>query len=190
MTLDDGNGHAANFNALLNSSEGTWSAPVAIAGLPDGNFTVSVAATDLAGNDTAIASAGTVTIDAAPSVTIDNQVSNHSAVTLTGTLDPAIVSIGVTVGGTTFTSGAGDVVISGTNWSLALPTMADGNYAVSASATDALGNIVGADGSLLIDTVAPTVGITSGQLPKRSPTPTLPIAFGDIQPIRISLPWW
>ncbi|PZX33955.1 putative secreted protein (type I secretion substrate), partial [Cupriavidus phytorum] len=161
----DGDGNPEG-TVTADATTGEWTYSPA-GGLPDGAV-ASVTASDAAGNTSAPA---TVTIDAVPpavplitSVTDDNPVAtplnsgdstNDSTPTLVGSADPgSTISIfnGATLIGTTVadaTTGA---------WSFT-PTspLTDGPYALTATATDAAGNISAptAAFNLTVDTAAP-----------------------------------
>ncbi|MCH7330581.1 beta strand repeat-containing protein, partial [Acinetobacter modestus] len=133
-----------------NNGDGTWTLAdntlplLAIAAYP-----VTVTATDTAGNigtDT-----GTLTIDVtAPTVTFDDLTTNDATPQLTGTTDDPTATIVVTVNGINYTAtNNGD----GT-WTLAdntLPSLADGGYTVTVTATDPAGNIGLDTGTLAVD---------------------------------------
>ncbi|PZX33956.1 hypothetical protein C7416_101238, partial [Cupriavidus phytorum] len=139
--------------------------------LPDGAVSLTVTATDAAGNTSAPSTAFTLTLDATPpaipaitGATDDNPVStplasgdstNDSTPTLAGTADAgSTISIynGATLIGTTVadaTTGA---------WSFTPTTpLTDGPYALTATATDAAGNTSAptAAFNLTVDTAAP-----------------------------------
>ncbi|AMR81813.1 Ig-like domain-containing protein [Cupriavidus nantongensis] len=165
----DGDGNPEG-TVTADATTGEWTYSPA-GGLPDG-VVASVTASDAAGNTSAPA---TVTIDATPpavplitSVTDDNPVAtplnsgdstNDSTPTLSGTADAgSTISIfnGATLIGTTVadaTTGA---------WTF-IPTtpLTDGPYALTATATDAAGNISAptAAFNLTVDTVAPTATV-------------------------------
>ncbi|MDV8153941.1 Ig-like domain-containing protein, partial [Acinetobacter pittii] len=124
----------------VNNGDGTWTLPNDILPtLSEGAHSVTVTATDLAGNvgtDT-----GTVTIDTvAPVVTFPDVSTNDTTPALTGTIDDPLATIVVTVDGVDYpASNNGD----GT-WTLAdntLPALTDGPHTVSVTATDVAGNV-------------------------------------------------
>ena len=129
------------------------------------SFTLSTG-TDLAGNPiTATPTAGTtITIDnTAPVPTVDALATNDTTPTITGTTDTGIAlgtgeSLSVTLNAVTYTP---TVATDGT-WSFTVASanaLADGSYEVSATFTDATGNI-GTDTSsneLAIDSTAPVL---------------------------------
>ena len=155
-------------------TSGTWSVDLATATPGTGTLflntngtnTVSVTATDAAGNSST-AGSQTLTIDTtaptAPSVT-SATLSNSTTPLISGTAE-AGATVTVTVGGATYTTTA-----SGGTWSVDLATATpstgtlslntNGTNAVSVTATDAAGN-VSATGSqtLTIDTTAPTATV-------------------------------
>ncbi|SPA18501.1 Calcium-binding protein [Cupriavidus taiwanensis] len=165
----DGDGNPEG-TVTADATTGAWTYSPA-GGLPDG-VVASVTASDAAGNTSGPA---TVTIDAVPpavplitSITDDNPVAtplnsgdntNDSTPTLAGSADPgSAINIfnGATLIGTTVadaTTGA---------WSFTPTTpLTDGPYALTATATDAAGNISAptATFNLTVDTVAPTATV-------------------------------
>ncbi|MHA7066630.1 Ig-like domain-containing protein, partial [Azospirillum argentinense] len=147
---------------------------------PNGTNAVSATATDAAGN-TSSAGTQTLTIDTtlpdAPTVT-SAALSNSTTPTLTGTAE-ANATVTVTVGGATYTTTASGTGAWSVNLATATPTAGslslnpNGTNAVSATATDASGN-VSAPGTqtLTVDTTAPTAPTVSTAL-SNSTTPTL-----------------
>ncbi|WP_175429714.1 Ig-like domain-containing protein [Azospirillum argentinense] len=146
----------------------------------NGSNPVSATATDAAGN-TSTAGTQTLTIDTtlpdAPTVT-SAALSNSTTPTLTGTAE-ANATVTVTVGGATYTTTASGTGAWSVNLATATPTSGslslnpNGTNAVSATATDASGN-VSAPGTqtLTVDTTAPTAPTVSTAL-SNSTTPTL-----------------
>ncbi|MGK0310684.1 MAG: ATP:corrinoid adenosyltransferase, partial [Ilumatobacter sp.] len=140
--------------------EGTdWSATSTIE-LVDGEYTVSVTATDAAGN-TATATQ-TLTVDTTvPVVAItSSDLTNDTTPTITGTTEDG-ATIEVSIDGVVHTG-----VVEGTDWSVtATNELVDGDaYVVSATATDAAGNTATATQTLTVDTTQPVVAITSSAL--------------------------
>ena len=136
---------------------GSWSIAVPTA-LADGSYTVSVTATDLAGNtDT---DAQPLVVDSRTTVAVTSAtLTTDSTPTLTGTGEPG-ADITVEVGGRTMTT---TVAPDGT-WSVTVPlALADGPYAVSVTATDALRNTAATTSTLTVDTTT-SVAITSPSL--------------------------
>ncbi|WP_186464817.1 Ig-like domain-containing protein, partial [Azospirillum brasilense] len=168
------------------AANGTWSVNLATdtpaAGSlslnPNGTNTVSATATDAAGNVSAPGTQ-TLTIDTtAPNApTVTTALSNSTTPTLTGTAE-AGSTVTITVGGATYTTTATNGTWS-INLATATPTTgslnlnANGANPVSATATDAAGN-VSAPGtqSLTIDTTAPNAPTVTTALSNNT-TPTL-----------------
>ncbi|MFA3130298.1 Ig-like domain repeat protein, partial [Acinetobacter pittii] len=148
----------------VNNGDGTWTLPNDILPtLSEGAHSVTVTATDLAGNvgtDT-----GTVTIDTvAPVVTFPDVSTNDTTPALTGTIDDPLATIVVTVDGVDYPAvNNGD----GT-WTLAdntLPALTDGPHTVSVTATDVAGNVsTPVTGTVTVDATAPTLAITAADL--------------------------
>ena len=153
------------------NSSGNWSFTPQNA-LNDGPHTFTVRATDAAGNQGAPSASYPITVDTglpgAPvivSVTndvggtttlISGQTTNDNTPTLAGTTEAnSVVTIrdNGTVIGTTTSDGSG-------NWSFTpSPALGEGNHALTATVTDAAGNVSPATApfSLLVDTLPPVV---------------------------------
>ncbi|WOE35795.1 Ig-like domain-containing protein [Acinetobacter baumannii] len=148
----------------VNNGDGTWTlADNTLPALTDGPHTITVTATDAAGNvgnDTAV-----VTVDTtAPVVSFTDASTNDSTPALTGTIDDPTATVVVTVDGVDYPAvNNGD----GT-WTLAdntLPVLADGPHTVSVTATDVAGNVsTPVTGTVTVDATAPTLAITTDDL--------------------------
>ncbi|GAB4190928.1 MAG: hypothetical protein Kow00105_05130 [Phycisphaeraceae bacterium] len=172
------------FNAV-NNGDGTWVLPAGTITpeLPEGGFTVEVAATDAAGNQGTLVSPFSLTIDTPPVVTVDPLTTSDQSPQLTGTIVDAdtTAAVVITVNGNAFNAvNNGD----GT-WTLPdyiiTPLLPDGVYDVTVTATDAGGNI-GNDATsdeLVIDTTAPSVTVDS--LATSDATPELTGTVSDAQ---------
>nr|WP_321460558.1 BapA/Bap/LapF family large adhesin [uncultured Vibrio sp.] len=140
-----------------NNGDGTWTlADDTLPALADNSYTVTVTATDEAGNQGT--ATGTLEVDTVvPVVSVNDALTNDATPALTGTVDDTTASVTVTVNGTDYlATNNGD----GT-WTLAddtLPTLADNSYTVTVTATDEVGNQGTASGSLAVDTSAPSTG--------------------------------
>ncbi|NDW21292.1 BapA/Bap/LapF family large adhesin [Alteromonas hispanica] len=167
----DGNDYTAT-----NNGDGTWTlVDDAVATLAEGTYTVTVAATDAAGNT--VTNTGTVVIDTtAPTVAINDLTTNDTTPELTGTVNDPNAVVVVTIDGNDYTAtNNGD----GT-WTLAddvVATLAEGSYPTSVTATDAAGNTVTNTGTVVIDTTAPTVAIND--LTTNDTTPELTGTVND-----------
>ncbi|MFO6298552.1 Ig-like domain-containing protein [Rahnella selenatireducens] len=154
-------------------ADGSWSVTVPAADLrtlKEGDTTVSVSVTNVAGNSASAAQDATVDT-LAPTITMntiagDNVLNSAEAgadVVLSGTSTAeAGQTVTITLNGQTYTA---TVAADGT-WSTAVPAadaaaMADGTYPVSATVTDIAGNGASANGSLLVDVTAPTLTINT-----------------------------
>ncbi|WP_422505419.1 beta strand repeat-containing protein, partial [Acinetobacter sp. JADD-285] len=131
---------------------GTWTlADNTLPALTDGPHTITVTATDAAGNagtDTAV-----VTIDTSvPVVSLDDLTTNDTTPALTGVINDPTATVVVNVDGVDYPAvNNGD----GT-WTLAdntLPALIDGPHIVTVTATDPAGNTATDTATLTIDTV-------------------------------------
>ncbi|QPV60014.1 BapA prefix-like domain-containing protein [Acinetobacter seifertii] len=154
-----------------NNGDGTWTlADNTLPVLVDGPHTVTVTATDPAGN------VGTtnavVTVDTtAPVVALNDVLSNDSTPALTGTVTDPTATVVVTVDGVNYpATNNGD----GT-WTLAdntLPVLADGPHTVTVTATDPAGNVGTGSAVLTVDTTAPVVALNDVLTNDSTPTLT------------------
>ncbi|WP_171496433.1 Ig-like domain-containing protein, partial [Acinetobacter seifertii] len=136
------------------NGDGTWTlADNTLPTLTDGPHTITVTATDPAGN------VGTtnavVTVDTtAPVVALNDVLSNDSTPALTGTVTDPTATVVVTVDGVNYpATNNGD----GT-WTLAdntLPTLTDGPHTITVTATDPAGNVGTTNAVVTVDTTAP-----------------------------------
>ncbi|RZV22613.1 Ig-like domain-containing protein, partial [Acinetobacter baumannii] len=138
----------------VNNGDGTWTlADNTLPTLADGPHTITVTATDAAGNvgnDTAVVTIDTV----APVVSFTDASTNDTTPALTGTIDDPTATVVVTVDGVDYPAlNNGD----GT-WTLAdntLPVLADGPHTVSVTATDVAGNVsTPVTGTVTVDATA------------------------------------
>ena len=170
-TVSDGtltvtvNSVAYTVGADLTVSGTNWSLTVPIGNaLADGTYEIAASSTDAAGNTGTDATSNELVVDlTAPTVTVTALITNDTTPTIAGTVSDGTLT--VTVNSVAYTVGA-DLTVSGTNWSLTVPTgnaLADGTYEIAASSTDTAGN-TGSDASaneLTISTSTPIVTLTT-----------------------------
>ena len=153
--------------SLSLDGSGNWSLMVpGVNALADGVYEVVSTVSDAAGNTATDASSAELTIDtvapAVPQVAAINTNDDTPAITGTATLQPA-ETLKVTLDGTTYTVGDGNLAINGSgNWTLTVPAanaLTDGTYEIVATVTDTAGNTAtdASSAELIIDTVAPAV---------------------------------
>ncbi|MDO8446731.1 MAG: Ig-like domain-containing protein, partial [Deltaproteobacteria bacterium] len=146
--------------------------------LSDGSHTVRVEATDLAGN-TGFAEV-TFTVDTLVTAIIIDPVSTPTKInsqTITGT-----VEAGSTVSVATDTNASdGAAAVTGTTWSYTITGLMEGVNNVTVTATDTVGNIATSTSSITLDTIPPTVTISSpatGITNNKTPTLTFSVSDG------------
>jgi hypothetical protein len=179
-SLTDGNG--VLFENQTIAAGGVNSATLNLASLNDGTLTMTATLTDNAGNTSAVTTVTTTKITGVPvgpSVSLnsldDSGASNADYIT-------NVRSPRFTVTG----SGTPTVYVNGSVYTGQV--LADGLYTVTATLTDAAGNVspvTTAPRQLKIDTSAPAGGFTlagtviNGQLATKSPTLALALSFAD-----------
>ncbi|MEW7102097.1 Ig-like domain-containing protein, partial [Acinetobacter baumannii] len=139
--------------SVVAGPDGTWTVPNP--GLNDGD-TVTAVTEDPAGNTSGPA---TAVVDAvAPTVALDDVLTNDSTPALTGTVSDPTATVVVNVDGVDYPAvNNGD----GT-WTLAdntLPVLADGPHTITVTATDAAGNVGTDTGVVTVDTTAPAAPV-------------------------------
>jgi gliding motility-associated-like protein len=156
----DGTTYTEGDGNLVDNGDDTWTLTIPTA-LADGTYDVVATATDAVSNTATDVTTDELIIDStAPTTpTVDAQTTNDTTPVITGTANSSDV-LTVTVDGTTYTEGDGNLVDNGDDtWTLTIPTaLADGTYDVVATATDAVSNTatdVTTD-ELIIDSTAPT----------------------------------
>ncbi|WP_459178634.1 Ig-like domain-containing protein [Enterobacter asburiae] len=156
------------------SAEGSWTlnVPAAdVAALTDGSVTVTASVSDKAGNPASVDH--TLTVDVTvPAVTINtvagddviNLAEHSQAHIISGTATGAAAGdkVTVTIGGKTYTT----VLDAAGNWSVGVPAsvisgLSDGTVTVTASVTDAAGNIGSGSHNVTVDTGLPSVAFNA-----------------------------
>ena len=156
LTVTGANGAVQTFTTTVQAG-GVYSVDVPAA-LVEGNFNVVASGTDAAGNTATASDNGLIDITA-PTVTVDAPaLTNDTTPPLTGTTNlPAGSTVTLTVTGAngavqTFTA----TVQAGGTFSVDVPAaLVQGNFSVTATATDAAGNSASATDTGLIDTTPP-----------------------------------
>lgn len=141
-----------NGTAVTVGANGAWSALVS---LSNGSNTITVVATDTAGNATT--ETRTVIRDStAPTIALTSptagQMVSNAAFTVTGTVSDNRGVSGVTVNG-------GVATVNGGTFLRAI-TLAEGANTITAIASDEAGNTATATGSVLLDTIPPALNVT------------------------------
>ncbi|WP_259372616.1 beta strand repeat-containing protein [Piscinibacter defluvii] len=173
LVVTDANGVQQTVLATVQPG-GTYSVDVPNA-LVEGNYSVVATATDAAGNSANANDAGSIDLTA-PSITVDAPaLTNDATPTITGTTNlPTGSTVSLVV---TDANGVQQTVLAtvqpGGTYSVDVPTaLAEGNYSVVATATDAAGNSANANDAGTIDLTAPSVTVDAPALTNDS-TPTI-----------------
>gem|GEM_PF-499719 len=159
FTVVDDQGNTQTFTTTVDA-DGNFSIEVPTA-LAEGPYSIEASISDVAGNSTDITGNGTIDTTA-PSVSVDAPVlTNDSTPTVTGTSDAPNSTITVTFTDAANATQSIDVQTDANgNWSAAPTTdLAEGNYSVSASITDAAGNTGTGTDSGVVDITAPDLEI-------------------------------
>ncbi|MDD5298624.1 MAG: Ig-like domain-containing protein, partial [Rhodocyclaceae bacterium] len=173
------NGAAFTSTTVAANASGAWSYHPATA-LADGVYAMTATATDAAGNTGTASNTATVTIDhtapAAPAITgytpdtgvVGDGITSNTQPTFSGTAENnATVNLAITRNGAAFATTT--VVANGSGaWSYQPGTaLADGVYAMTATATDAAGNTGTASNTatVTIDHTPPTAPVITGISP-------------------------
>ncbi|MEW5765486.1 MAG: Ig-like domain-containing protein, partial [Acidobacteriota bacterium] len=161
---------AGDGNLVVSGTDWTLTVPAG-SELPEGTYPVTATVTDSAGNAASDATTNELVIDttppAAPAVTA--LTTNDTTPAIHGTLGAALEAgdvFTVTVNGVTYTAGDGNLVVSGTDWTLTVPAgseLPEGTYPVTATVTDSAGNAASdaSTNELTIDTTPPVVAIAA-----------------------------
>ena len=159
FTVVDDLGNTQTFTTTVDA-DGNFSIEVPTA-LAEGPYTITANISDVAGNSTDITGNGTIDTTA-PSVSVDAPLlTNDSTPTVTGTSDAPNSTITVTFTDATNATQSIDVQTDASgNWSVT-PSgdLAEGNYSVSASITDAAGNTGTGTDTGEVDITAPDLEI-------------------------------
>ncbi|MFK8258130.1 Ig-like domain-containing protein [Erwinia sp. AnSW2-5] len=166
--------NGTNYSAIVGSG-GAWSVLVpagALAGLPDGQVTVTASAVDASGNPVSSSSTLNIQVHNLPNISVDNPFGD-------GTLNASEASQGQTLHGTSGVTGAGQTVsvligtttYTGTvdsngNWNIplspaVLQQLPQTGVNLVVTVTDAAGNSSSKPVSVAVDTVAPTISLNA-----------------------------
>ena len=161
LTFEDSTGNITTVDTTVTG--GVWSVD-APTDLAEGEYTVTATVNDGLGNIGSATETGQIDLTGPSLVVTDNGVGNDTTPTITGTSDApqgSTVTVIVTdTSGTPQTMSA--TVLANGTWSIPLPVaLAEGAYTISASVEDTAGNEATATGTGEIDTIAPTLVLTS-----------------------------
>ena len=161
--------YTSNDPELVTGPGDVWTLTVPSAdALADGTYEVDASVTDEAGNVSTDGSSNELIVDTAAPIapTVDTLVTNTTTPTITGTASPAAgETLSVVVDSITYVAGDGDLVDNGDGtWSLTIPVdaaLAEANYDVDVSVTDAAGNSTteSTSAELVVDTTAPATPV-------------------------------
>ena len=162
----------------LADGSGAWSFDYTGTPLADGTYAVTARAEDAAHNLSPVSAPFNAVVDTTPPAapTVTALTTNDTTPEIHGTLGAALEAgdvFTVTVHGVTYTAGDGNLVVSGTDWTLTVPAgneLPEGTYPVTATVTDAAGNAASdaSTNELVIDTTPPAAPVvltpTNGSL--------------------------
>ena len=173
ITVTDANGASQVINAVV-QEDGTYSGSPANA-LAEGDFTLVTQVTDAAGNTTSATSTGSVDTTS-PVLTVDApDNSNGATPTITGTTDApvnSVVNLSV-IGSDGAVQTLSATVQANGIYSVDVPNdLAEGDYTVAATVSDAAGNEANANDTGNIDTTAPILTVVAPDN-SNDATPTL-----------------
>ncbi len=161
LTFVDSSG--AETTTTTTVTGGVWSVD-APSELAEGEYTVTAEVDYGLGNIGSASETGEIDLTPPSLVITDNGVSNDTTPTISGTSDApqgSEVTIVVTDNAGAQQTITATVGASGT-WSVPVTTaLAEGNFTISASVSDAAGNTATATGAGEVDTIAPTLDLTS-----------------------------
>ena len=158
LTVSDGtNTIVISPDDVTVAGDGTWATTVDVSSLADGTLTVSLDSEDALGNK-ALTAADSIEKDTVTTVNIDDIASTNDAT-------PAASGSGEPGSTIVLTDSSGNTVGSATvqedgSWTAELDSLADGEYTITATATDPYGNSAEAVTSpFIVDTTAPTAAV-------------------------------
>lgn len=158
--------------------QGQWS--YGFSGLTDGPYSVTATAIDAAGNSSATATRNFALDNTPPAaVTIDSPV-NGTEVQSISTISGHGAEVGASVAVTVNAATSAATVDGSGNWTktLAPSITSDGNYTISATQTDAAGNVGSATSIVVkVDATPPVVSISSPTASSYSTSSVVPITF-------------
>ncbi|MEG3760130.1 Ig-like domain-containing protein [Pseudoalteromonas carrageenovora] len=161
LTFEDSAGNITTVDTTVTG--GVWSVD-APADLAQGEYTVTAEVDDGLGNIGSATETGQIDLTGPSLVITDNGVGNDTTPTIAGTSDApqgSEVTIVVTDSNGVAQAMSATVLANGT-WSIPVPVaLAEGAYTISASVEDVAGNNTTATGTGEIDTIAPTLELTS-----------------------------
>ncbi|TMP10401.1 hypothetical protein CWC11_02950, partial [Pseudoalteromonas sp. S3178] len=161
LTFEDSAGNITTVDTTVTG--GVWSVD-APADLAQGEYTVTAEVDDGLGNIGSATETGQIDLTGPSLVITDNGVGNDTTPTIAGTSDApqgSEVTIVVTDSNGVAQTMSATVLANGT-WSIPVPVaLAEGAYTISASVEDVAGNNTTATGTGEIDTIAPTLELTS-----------------------------
>ena len=143
----------------LVAGDGTWSASVTLTG--EGDHSLTARAADAAGNVGTSAPVIYTLDTVAPPVAIATIEGDDTTVNAAEAAGGIVVSGTAEIGASLTVNGTAVTVDGSGAWTTTLTAPADGPFDVTAIATDAASNTTTATQTLAVDTVAPTVAITS-----------------------------